>query len=110
LPEGSAVAGRLIKVAVHIQPPEVAMVLHVETVQIGGVDLPVHLTGRTPAKGEWLREILSSLTIGVGGASSGPTIAAHPPAPEGELTVLRFSGPRKVLEPGFKTEWVTVKP
>jgi hypothetical protein len=112
VPEGSAVAGRLIEVAVHMQPAEVAFVLHVKTVRIGGADVPFHVAGRThpSGPGEWLREILSSLTIGVGGASSGPTIAAHPPAPEGELTVLRFSGPRKVLEPGFKTEWVTVKP
>ena len=111
MPEGSAVAGRLIKVAVHIQPPEVAMVLHVETVQIGGVDLPVHLTGRTPAKGEWLREILSSLTVGAGGSGvSGITISHHPPAPEGELGVLSFPGTRKVLAAGFRTEWVTAKP
>jgi hypothetical protein len=46
----------------------------------------------------------------VGGASGGPSIAARPPAPEGEVNVLRFSGTHKVLQPGFKTEWVTVKP
>jgi len=87
------------------------MVLHVETVQIGGVDLPVHLTGRTPAKGEWLREILSSLTVGAGGSGvSGITISHHPPAPEGELGVLSFPGTRKVLAAGFRTEWVTAKP
>jgi len=111
LPEGSAVAGRLIEVAVHIQPPDVAMVLHVETAQIGGVEFPLHLTGRTPAKGEWLREILSSLTVGAGGSgASGITISHHPPAPEGELDVLSFPGTRKVLSAGFRTEWVTVKP
>jgi hypothetical protein len=114
VPEGSAIEGRLIEVAVHMQPAEVAMVLHVETVRIGGADVPFHVAGRNrpSGPGEWLREILASLTIGVGGASasSGPTVAAHPPAPEGELNALRFAGTRKVLEPGFRTEWVTVKP
>ena len=88
------------------------MVLHLETVRIDGANVPFHVAGRTLPSGrnEWLREILSSLTIGAGGAHSGPAIAAHPPAPEGELTVLYFSGTRKVLEPGFRTEWVTVKP
>jgi len=117
VPEGSVVAGRLIEVAVRMQPREVAIVLNVETVRIDGAETAFHVAGRTPSSrgGEWLREILSSLTIGgggshSGGSASGITITDHPPAPEGELNVLRFSGTRKVLEPGFKTEWVTVKP
>jgi hypothetical protein len=116
-PEGSVVAGRLIKVAVRMQPPEVAIVLNVETVRIDGAEVAFHVAGRTPSSrsGEWLRDILSSLTIGAGGShsggsASGITITDHPPAPEGELNALRFPGTRKVLEPGFKTEWVTVKP
>jgi hypothetical protein len=112
VPEGAAVAGRLIKVAVHMQPPEVAIVLHVETVQIDGAEAPFHVAGApVPRRGEWLREILSSLTIGVGGGHAGGIVFAdHPPAPEGELNALGFPGTRKVLEPGFLTEWVTVSP
>ena len=110
VPQGAAVAGRLIEVAVHMKPAEVALVLHVETVQIEGADVPFHLAGRTVPKLEWLREILSSLTIGSGGGSAGITITREPPAPEGERNTLLFPGTREVLEPGFKTEWVTVKP
>lgn len=108
---GSVVAGRLIEVAVHVQPPEVALVLHVETARIGGADVPLHLTGRTPAKRAWLREILSSFSVGAGGGSvSDVTISHQPPAPEGELDALSFPGTQKVLPAGFRTEWVTVKP
>jgi hypothetical protein len=111
VPEGSAVAGRLTKVAVHMQPAEVAIVFHVDTVRIDGAEVPFHLTGRTTPKGGWMREILSSLTIGGGGGRiGGITTTVHPPAPEGELNALDFPGARKVLEAGFQTEWVTVKP
>jgi hypothetical protein len=111
-PEGAAVAGRLIKVAVHMQPPEVAIVLNVETVQIDGAEVPFHLAGRIPPpKGEWLWEILSNLTIGVGGGQAGGIrVQRSPVVFEGELNALSFPGTRKALEPGFKTEWVTVDP
>jgi len=116
VPEGAVVAGRLVKVAVRMEPPEVAIVLHVETVQFDGAEYPFHLTGRTPVsrRDQWLR-LLSNVAIAVGAGAigvgfGGITIVNHPPAPEGELNVLRFSGTRQVIEPGFKTEWMTVRP
>jgi hypothetical protein len=116
-PEGSAVKGRLVEVAVHMQPAEVAIVLHVETVQVDGAEVPLHVAGRDRPWGrsEWLYDILSNLTIGGGGGgnsggASGPVVVRHPAEPQGELDALRFPGTRKVLDPGFLTEWVTVNP
>jgi hypothetical protein len=117
VPNGSAVTGRLVEVAVHMQPAEVAIVLHVETVQVDSAEVPLHVAGRDRPWGrsEWLYDILSNLTIGGGaggnsGGASGPVVVRHPAEPQGELNVLRFPGTRKVLEAGFITEWVTVNP
>jgi hypothetical protein len=115
VPAGSAVAGRLTKVAVHMQPAEVAIVMHVETVNIHGADVPVHLAGRFIPKGGWLREMLGSLTVGAGaggggGGASGPVNVIHPPPIQGETDALSFPGTHKTLDPGFKTEWLTVEP
>lgn len=107
VPQGSVVAGRLIEVAARVQPPEVAVVLHVETIEVDGAAVPFHVMGHTPEKGGWLLDLLSNLNISVGGAPAGVTRTSTPPEPEGELNALRFPGTRKVLEPGFKTEWVT---
>jgi hypothetical protein len=115
LPEGTVVAGRLIQVAVHMRPPlEVAIVLRVDSVQVDGAEFPIHLTGKTPVKGGWLGEVLSNLSIGAGGGRiGGPPGRAggdRSPEPREEINDLRFPGTRRVLEAGFKTEWVTVKP
>jgi hypothetical protein len=116
LPEGAAVAGRLIEVAVHMRPPlEVAIILRVDSAQIDGAEVPLHLTGRTPVKSGWLGEILSYLSVGpgggrIGGSPGGATGSKNPLAQEGKINALLFSGTRKILEAGFRTDWVTVKP
>jgi hypothetical protein len=86
-------------------------------VRLDGTEVPLHVAGRDRPGGrsEWLFDILSSLHVGGGGENNtsgvrGITIVRHPPAPDGELNTLRFPGTHKVLEPGFKTEWVTVAP
>ena len=71
IPERAAVAGRLTQVAVHMQPAQVAIGLHVETVTLDGASVPIHLAGRFVPKGGWLREWLGSLTIGAGGGGGG---------------------------------------
>ena len=119
IPERAAVAGRLTQVAVHMQPAQVAIGLHVETVTLDGASVPIHLAGRFVPKGGWLREWLGSLTIGAGGGGGGggagggargPINTVHAPPSQGETDMLSFPGTRKILDPGFKTEWVTVEP
>jgi hypothetical protein len=45
-----------------------------------------------------------------GGGMSAPTVEYHPATIEGEYNPLTFPGSRKIIEPGFKTEWETTEP
>lgn len=113
LAKGTPVTGRLRRVAVRMQPAEVAFVLHVETAQIDGRDVPIHLIGKEqPKKYDWLIDLLSNFNFGggAGGASGGIggfSIERHPAPSMGELGFLRFKGSSKILEPGYRTEWLT---
>ena len=109
--------GRLIKVAVRMHSPEVTLVLHAETVRVDGAEVAFHVAGRgSPTAGsEAMREWLESLDIGAGGGrgGGGPVRStagtSRPAAAEEELSALRFPGKRKILEAGFRTEWVTAR-
>jgi hypothetical protein len=101
----------LLKVAQRTNPPEVAIVLQVETVRIEGADAPFHVAGRFVPKLGWLWDILSSMNVGVTSSHTESGVSGlkrtYDP-PDGEYNALTFPGTRKILEPGFKTEWQTV--
>jgi hypothetical protein len=109
LPEGAVVSGRVLSVAQRVKPPEVAIVLRVESIRIDGTDVPFHLAGVTPPKAAWLWDLLPGLRGGAGGAGAGGFSHTGRVA-GGEYNVLTFPGARKTLYPGFKTEWQTIEP
>jgi hypothetical protein len=116
LPEATRVSGRLLKVAQRMRPAEVGIVLKIETALVDGVERPIHLAGRVMPQRGWLANLLSTLSVsggmggGAGGGMSAPTVEYHPATIEGEYNPLTFPGSRKIIEPGFKTEWETTEP
>ncbi|MGE5568918.1 MAG: hypothetical protein ACM3S5_07780 [Rhodospirillales bacterium] len=111
LPKGALVEGRITKVEVRTQPQAVTIDLAVETVEVGGAAVPFHVTGPPPDTRSKLEKVLSELRIGAGGLSTRPVARPPVPAPgEPRSSELHFPGERAILDRGFQTEWITVKP
>ena len=90
-----------------------AIDLSVASVQIGDREFALRLAGKPPGKraASRLSQALSALGSGGGNISNPPH--ANPGVSRNRRTwfnSLHFSGTHTVLERGFKTEWLTVKP
>jgi hypothetical protein len=100
-PEGALVRGRVTRVFRRMHTdPRVEINLKIETVEIGGREVPAALTGkRDPAVREQPSAGLRSRGVPIG------------ELPQGVLTgdaTVQCPGARCVIREGFRTEWVTV--
>jgi hypothetical protein len=103
IPEGAPVAGRIEKVEIRFHPPKVAIDLSLASVRIGGVDYELFVAGKPKVK---LSEALKALsTLGPIKISSTPDLS-----PPSRVDSLLFSGEHAVLERGYRTEWIPVRP
>jgi hypothetical protein len=100
-PEGALVHGRVTRVFRRMHTdPRVEINLKIETVEIGGREVPAALTGkRDPV----VREQPSA-----GLRSRGVPIGELPQAVAGGDATVQCPGARCVIREGFRTEWVTV--
>jgi hypothetical protein len=100
-PEGALVRGRVALVFRRMHTdPRVAINLKIETVEIGGLEVPAGLTGKSdPAVRREPSAGLRSRGVPIGEFPRG--------APKGYAEV-QCPGARCVIREGFRTEWVTV--
>jgi hypothetical protein len=107
VPQGAKVVGRLMRVEVrHASPPQVTIALRWETVAMDGVMTPLHLIPD--------RQTRSSPQFGGLGGLAGlkrrGTEFELPLPGEEKYAVYHFSGERRVVDGGLRTEWLTGKP
>jgi hypothetical protein len=107
VPQGATVVGRLMRVEVrHASPPQVTIALRWETVAMDGVMTPLHLIPD--------RQTRSSPQFGGFGGLAGlkrrGTEFELPLPGEEKYAIFHFSGERRVVDGGLRTEWLTDKP
>jgi hypothetical protein len=92
-PLGTVVRGRVMRVERYASPASVQIGLALEAIEIGGATLPFHAAARRAGSRERTapRELL-------------------PYASETDLVVIQLPGDRRVLRPGYRTEWLTATP
>ncbi len=101
VPRGAIVRGRITRVGVRMQSPEVIIVLKPESLETGGNTFPFQATGKTTAA--WIAQRKKSF------ASRGQPIGELYKYDSG-IGGLRFSGRRETVKIGYKTKWVTGAP
>jgi len=97
-PRGTTVQGRIMRVERYQYPSSVQFALTLETVEIGGAPLPLHVV---PAK-----------SGPAGGAlKARPTERVMlPHSPATDYLVIQHSSDRWIVPPGYRMEWVTAAP
>jgi len=99
-PQGAFVRGRVARVVRILEPALVTIDLRIETVEIGGLEVPVRLTGKNdPAV---RKPPFASLL------SRGVPIGELPRRTPTGYAAVQCNGKRCVIRDGFRTEWVTV--
>jgi hypothetical protein len=99
-PQGALVRGRVARVVRILEPALVTIDLKIETVEIGGLEVPVRLTGKSdPA----VRKPLFG-----GLRSRGVPIGELPQRIPAGYAAVQCNGKRCVIREGSRTEWVTV--
>lgn len=122
VPAGAIVRGRIAKVATVQRPGLVLIVLRPETIEIGGKTFLFQATGKSAARSVQQEKSLASrgqsstIVVRPGMTTTG-ALTVRPGQPIGAvhscyrgISGLWSSGRRRVLEAGFKTEWVTGVP
>ncbi|HOQ45284.1 MAG TPA: hypothetical protein PLA43_05570 [Bryobacteraceae bacterium] len=120
-PAGAIVRGRLTRVGITMHRPGLVMILlKPETIEIGGNTFLFQATGKSAADSARRKKALAPPgqpggvvspggTTGTLTVNRGQPIGALHPYDRG-IGGLRFSGTEKIVEIGFKTEWVTGVP
>ena len=109
VPRGASVTGRLMRVEVRYPSPQVTIALRWEMLDLGGRAVPLQLIPN--------REIRQgSSGIQLGGIAAIPGLKRRgvefelPLPGEERYGIYHFPGNHHVVESGWRTEWVTVKP
>ena len=98
-PEGALVRGRIMQVERVMRPERVTFRLGIETVEIGGVEVPFRLAAKN--------EPAAPKGASGGLQQRGVAIGEFPRWVPGNHITVQCSGNRCVLPIGFRTEWVT---
>ena len=103
-PGGATVHGRIASLVRSLSPERVTIHLTMETVEIGGREVPFRLTGRRD------RVVVVTGPPAGGLQSRGVAIGEMPRGPSADYVELQHSGTRWVIPDGFLTNWVTAGP
>jgi hypothetical protein len=97
-PLGTLVHGRIMGVERYKYPTSVQIALALETMEIDGAALPLRAAAKKAGPGS-------------GAQKGSPALREMLPySPETDAVVIRRSGDRWIVAPGYRTEWVTAAP
>ena len=100
-PSGAMVHGRISSLVLSLSPERVTIHLTTETVEIGGREVPIRLTGQ--------RNPVVTTVVSAGGLQTrGVAIGEMPRRPYADYIEIQHSGKRWVIPDGFLTNGVTM--